>query len=88
MSDARLGEAYALHQAGRFAEAANAYDPKHFDASLWTAPFAKAKRIQRRAEPKARHAQKQKRPRSKDRGPLADQNAYQVLVTMTEMVLP
>ena len=41
MSDARLGEAYALHQAGRFAEAAAAYgkilddNPKHFDALLF-----------------------------------------------------
>ena len=41
MSDARLGEAYALHQAGRFAEAAAVYgkilddNPKHFDALLF-----------------------------------------------------
>src|SRR5258708_26547415 len=41
MSDARLGEAYALHQAGRFVEAADAYrkilddNPQHFDALLF-----------------------------------------------------
>ncbi|MEA2824923.1 MAG: protein O-GlcNAc transferase [Alphaproteobacteria bacterium] len=41
MSDASLGEAYALHQEGRFVEAADAYrkilndNPKHFDALLF-----------------------------------------------------